>query len=202
MTIGSLSGSKGEMEGIIERYGKIKKGSWLDQFRHGSNPWMARYVYGLLFLIANLLAWGVRDYGHSILKEMKRLKECNGGEDCLGAEGVLRVSLGCSLFYFAMFLSTAGTSKLNDRRELWHSGWWSAKLFMNISLTLVPFLLPGEIISIYGQVAHFGAGVFLLIQLVSIISFITWLNDCCHYEKYAVRWDVFQTKLLNRAIYM
>lgn len=55
------------------------------------------------------------------------------------------------LFYFAMFLSTAGTSKLNDRRELWHSGWWSAKLFMNISLIVLPFLLPAEIISIYGQ---------------------------------------------------
>lgn len=70
MTTGE--GSKGEMESsTTERYGKIKQGSWLDQFRHGSNPWMARYLYALLFLIANLLAWAVRDYGHSILKEMK-----------------------------------------------------------------------------------------------------------------------------------
>lgn len=200
MTTGE--GSKGEMESsTTERYGKIKQGSWLDQFRHGSNPWMARYLYALLFLIANLLAWAVRDYGHSILKEMKRLKGCNGGEDCLGAEGVLRVSLGCSLFYFAMFLSTAGTSKLNDRRELWHSGWWSAKLFMNCSLIILPFLLPAEIISIYGQVAHFGAGVFLLIQLVSIISFITWLNDFCHSEKCAVRCHI-QMMLLATAAYV
>ncbi|PHT72385.1 hypothetical protein T459_23170 [Capsicum annuum] len=84
------------MEGITERYSKIMKGSWVDQFRYGSNPWMARYLYSLLFLIANLLAWAVRDYGLSILKEIKRLKGCNGGEDCMGAEGVLRVSLGCS----------------------------------------------------------------------------------------------------------
>ncbi|KAF3637298.1 hypothetical protein FXO38_18157 [Capsicum annuum] len=90
------AGSKGEMEGITERYSKIMKGSWVDQFRYGSNPWMARYLYSLLFLIANLLAWAVRDYGLSILKEIKRLKGCNGGEDCMGAEGVLRVSLGCS----------------------------------------------------------------------------------------------------------
>lgn len=68
----TVEGSKEEMEGSsIERYSKIKKGSWLDQFRHGSNPWMARYLYAILFLIANLLAWAVRDYGHSILKEMK-----------------------------------------------------------------------------------------------------------------------------------
>lgn len=70
MTTGE--GSTEEMEGrTIERYSKIKHGSWLDQFRHGSNPWMARYLYAILFLIANLLAWAVRDYGHSILKEMK-----------------------------------------------------------------------------------------------------------------------------------
>lgn len=33
--------------------------------------------------------------------------------------------------------------------------------------------------------------VFLLIQLISIISFITWLDDCCHSEKYADKWYAF-----------
>ncbi|XP_009613799.1 uncharacterized protein LOC107779751 isoform X2 [Nicotiana tabacum] len=175
---------EGSNSSITERYGKIKLGYWLDQFRHGSNPWMARYIYGLLFLIANLLAWAVRDYGHSILKEIKRFKECNGGEDCLGAEGVLRVSLGCSLFYLAMFLSTAGTSKLNDRRELWHSGWWSAKLFMNISLILLPFLLPGEIVSIYGEVAHFGAGHIQMMLLATTAYIICILGIILMYIWY------------------
>lgn len=55
-----------------DRYAKIKQGSWFNQFRDGSNPWMARYVYGLMFLGANLLAWAVRDYGTSVTKEMKR----------------------------------------------------------------------------------------------------------------------------------
>lgn len=32
--------------------------------------------------------------------------------------------------------------------------------------------------------------VFLLIQLISVISFITWLNDCCRTEKIAKRWYV------------
>ncbi|KAI5680584.1 hypothetical protein M9H77_01811 [Catharanthus roseus] len=186
----SLPNSKADqMEGttksISERYAKLVEGSWFSQFRHGSNPWMARYVYGFIFLVANLLAWAVRDYGPTLLTEMRRLKECKGGTECLGAEGVLRVSLGFFLFYFVMFLSTAGTSKLHERRELWHSGWWSAKFFMMFVLIVLPFLLPSEVISLYGEVAHFGAGVFLLIQLVSIISFITWLNDCCQSEKNA-----------------
>lgn len=54
-------------------YETIKNGSWFSQFRNGYNPWMARYVYGLMFLLANLLAWAVRDYGHGALTEMKSM---------------------------------------------------------------------------------------------------------------------------------
>ncbi|KAL2553743.1 Serinc-domain containing serine and sphingolipid biosynthesis protein [Forsythia ovata] len=181
------------------RYSMIINGSWFDQFRNGSNPWMARYAYSLMFLLTNLLAWVVRDYGPSALTEMKRLKGCEGGKDCLGAEGVLRVSLGCFTFYFALFLSTAGTSKLHDRRELLHSGWWSAKIVMKIALIILSFLVPPEFISLYGQLAHFGAGVFLVIQLISIISFITWLNDCCQSDKYADRCHIHVMLLASTA---
>ncbi|XP_018502146.1 probable serine incorporator isoform X2 [Pyrus x bretschneideri] len=162
---------------------KVKVDSWFSQFRNGSNPWMARYAYGFMFLIANLMAWAVRDYGSSVLTEMERLKGCHGVKDCLGAEGVLRVSLGCFLFYFTMFLSTIGTSKLNEPRDLWQSGWWSAKIVMWVSFIIIPFVLPAKIIQLYGEIAHFGAGVFLLIQLISIISFIKWLNDWCQSTK-------------------
>nr|AGG38116.1 maternal effect embryo arrest 55-3 protein [Dimocarpus longan] len=141
-----------------ERQAGFKEDSWFSQFRNGSNPWMARYVYGLIFLAANLLAWAVRDYGRGALTEMERLKNCKGGHDCLGAEGVLRVSLGCFVFYFLMFFSTAGTSKLYESRDSWHSGWWSAKIVLWIALTVIPFLIPSSFIQIYGDIAHFGAG--------------------------------------------
>ena len=44
---------------------------WFGQFRNGCNPWMARYVYALMFLLSNLLAWAARDYGRSALTEME-----------------------------------------------------------------------------------------------------------------------------------
>ncbi|CAN1331233.1 Serine incorporator 3 [Linum perenne] len=167
----------------------LKDPSWFGQFRNGSNPWIARYVYALIFLSANLLAWAARDYGSkATLTEMHRLKVCEGKSECLGAEGVLRVSLGCFVFFILMFLLTVGTSKLEDPRDAWHSGWWTAKLALWIGLTMLSFLLPSTFLKIYGEIAHFGAGVFLLIQLVSVISFITWVNDCCLSEKNAERW--------------
>jgi hypothetical protein len=48
----------------------FKDSSWFSQFRNGSNPWMARYVYALIFLVATLLAWAARDYGLTVLSEM------------------------------------------------------------------------------------------------------------------------------------
>ncbi|KAL9993161.1 putative serine incorporator/TMS membrane protein [Helianthus debilis subsp. tardiflorus] len=87
-----------------------------------------------------------------------------------------------------MFVSTSGTTKLHQRKELWHSSWWSAKIVLLIILTVLPFFLPTQLILLYGYIAHFGAGVFLLIQLISMISFITWLNDRCLSEKYVERW--------------
>lgn len=72
----SDSNSQGKMEGGAarnsnERQAIIKDESWFSQFRNGSNPWMARYVYGLIFLAANLLAWAARDYGQGALTEME-----------------------------------------------------------------------------------------------------------------------------------
>ncbi|GMH04630.1 hypothetical protein Nepgr_006470 [Nepenthes gracilis] len=197
------------------KYVGLEEASWFSQFQYGSNPWMARYVYGVIFLIMNLLAWAVRDYGRSALTEIGNFcietdryldvntgfKGCQGGLDCLGTEGVLRVSLGCFIFFFIMFLSTVGTSKLHDPRDSWHSGWWSVKLILCIIFMVLPFLVPPTIIELYGEIAHFGAGVFLLIQLISVISFITWLNDCCLSEKHVEQCH-FHVMLLATAAYV
>ncbi|CAH8261705.1 unnamed protein product [Arabidopsis lyrata] len=185
----SVSNNSGSIRN--DSYEAIKNGSWFNQFRNGCNPWMARYVYGLIFLIANLLAWAARDYGRGALRKVTKFKNCKGGENCLGTDGVLRVSLGCFLFYFVMFLSTLGTSKTHSSRDRWHSGWWFAKLILWPALTIIPFLLPSSIIHLYGEIAHFGAGVFLLIQLISVISFIQWLNECYQSQKDAERCRVY-----------
>ena len=61
----------GSNNGTTERRIVSKDTSWCGQFRNASNPWMARYVYALIFLVANLLAWAARDYGRGALTEME-----------------------------------------------------------------------------------------------------------------------------------
>lgn len=58
------------------------------------------------------------------------------------------------MFFIIMFLSTAGTSKLYASRDLWHSGWWSAKIIMWITLTVIPFLMPSSFIQLYGSLGR------------------------------------------------
>ncbi|KAG2586615.1 hypothetical protein PVAP13_5NG062900 [Panicum virgatum] len=142
----------------------------------GPNPMMARYLYALIFLVTNLLAWTLRDYGNSALDELQRLKVCQGARYCLGAEGVLR------LFFFVMFMSTVNTRKVHECRNSWHSEWWPAKVVLWLGFTVVTFLAPSPLVQLYGKVAHFGAGAFLVIQLISVTRFIMWLNDCCQSE--------------------
>jgi len=54
-----------------ERYKRLMEDSCCTHFCIGPNPYMARYVYGLLFLVTSLLAWTIRDYGHEALSELK-----------------------------------------------------------------------------------------------------------------------------------
>lgn len=61
----------GTNRSINESSDICKGSSWCSQFRNASNPWMARYAYALIFLVANLLAWAARDFGHGALNEMK-----------------------------------------------------------------------------------------------------------------------------------
>lgn len=153
----------------------------------GRSPLVARYVYAFFFLITSVLAWIIRDYGHIVLSELQILKACHGTKYCLGTEGVLRISFGGFIFFFVMFLTTTNTKKVTDPRNSWHSQWWPAKIIMWMLLMTVPFFIPSSIINLYGRTAHFGAGVFLIIQLFSVNSFITWLSDCCRSEKNAER---------------
>uniref|UniRef100_A0A0R0E8F9 Serine incorporator 3 n=1 Tax=Glycine max TaxID=3847 RepID=A0A0R0E8F9_SOYBN len=102
----------------------------------------ARYYFGIIFLIMNLVAWFFRDYGQSVLLPFIHFK----------------------------------TRKLCEHQNLWHSGWWEVKSVLLLVSMALPFFFPSELVQIYGEIARIGAGIFLLLQLVSVIHFITWWN--------------------------
>lgn len=42
---------------------------------------------------------------------------------------------------------------------------------------VLPFFIPSAFVQVYGEIARFGAGIFLIIQLLSIINFVFWWNE-------------------------
>ncbi|CAI0436680.1 unnamed protein product [Linum tenue] len=138
----------------------------------------ARYVYCIIFLITNLKAWFFRDYGQKVLSQFNYVKACGvDGEDCCHTLGVLRVSLGCFIFFIVMLFTTVKTRKLYQARSGWHSGWWWSKLVILIVSMTAPFFLPSNHIQVYAEVFVLGCRVFLVLQLVSVIEFISWWNN-------------------------
>lgn len=59
------------------------------------------------------------------------------------------------MFFFVMFMTTVGTSRKDDPRDRWHSGWWPVKSILWITFTIVPFFLPSVVIQLYGEVLFF-----------------------------------------------
>ncbi|KEH41193.1 putative serine incorporator/TMS membrane protein [Medicago truncatula] len=151
--------------------------SKVDYTKERTKSLHARYCFGIIFLIMNLVAWFFRDYGQSVLPWIRYIKVCgNEGDDCFHSMGVLRVSLGCFIFFLVMFLSTVKTRKLCEGRNSWHSRWWEFKAVLLLLSMAVPFFIPSQFVQIYGEIARIGAGIFLLLQLVSVIHFIIWWN--------------------------
>ncbi|KAI3469903.1 hypothetical protein Pfo_026566 [Paulownia fortunei] len=138
----------------------------------------ARYAYGVIFLLTNIIAWLFRDYGERILPVLPYSKACGAEErECYHTMGVLRVSLGCFIFFFLMFLTTCNTRKLYEGRNAWHSGWWGLKFVLLLLSFVIPFFIPTDYVQLYGELARVGAGIFLILQLISVIEFITWWNN-------------------------
>ncbi|XP_074326113.1 uncharacterized protein LOC141664112 [Apium graveolens] len=74
--------------------------------------------------------------------------------------------------------------ELNECRDLWRFGRWPANVVLIIFLMVLPFFIHSIVNQIYGEIEHFGVGVFLMIPLVSIINFITWLNNRIQSNKF------------------
>ncbi|XP_010413903.1 PREDICTED: probable serine incorporator [Camelina sativa] len=175
----SLQVSHGDLEAahLDELMREIEQRS-LYYYQEKNNSLRARYVYGTIFLIINLCAWFIRDYAHRALALLPHVRSCGPeGSDCFHTLGVLRVSLGCFIFYLVMFLSTWNITKLHEFQNSWHSNYWSFKFLLLVLAMVASFFIPQLYIQIYGEIARVGAGIFLGLQLVSVIEFITWWNN-------------------------
>lgn len=92
-------------------------------------------------------------------------------------EAVLRISLGNFLFFTILALVMIGVKDQNDTRDSWHHGGWTVKFVIWMLLTIVMFFMPNVVITVYGTLSKFGAGLFLLVQVIILLDATHSWND-------------------------
>ncbi|GFP97777.1 serine incorporator 3, partial [Phtheirospermum japonicum] len=71
-----------------------------------------------------------------------------------------------------------GIKDQNDRRDSWHHGGWIAKMFIWALHFILMFFLPNVVVSVYEVISKFGAGLFLLVQVIILLdATYSWNNS-------------------------
>lgn len=138
----------------------------------------ARIAYCGLFGVSLILSWILREVGAPLLKQFSWINTSdNLSDQWFQMQAVLRVSMGNFLFFGILGLIMIGVKDQNDRRDSWHHGGWTAKMVIWALLTILMFFLPNAVIDVYGVISKFGAGFFLLVQVIILLDATHSWND-------------------------
>ncbi|XP_057956826.1 uncharacterized protein LOC131150238 [Malania oleifera] len=138
----------------------------------------ARLAYCGLFGTSLIVSFVLREVAAPLLEKIPWISTSDSHSKAwFQTNAVLRVSLGNFLFFAIFALIMIGVKDQNDRRDSWHHGGWIAKMVIWALLVVLMFFLPNVIISIYGTLSKFGAGLFLLAQVIILLDFTHSWND-------------------------
>ncbi|GIL51871.1 hypothetical protein Vafri_7783 [Volvox africanus] len=141
----------------------------------------ARVAWSVLFFLAMIVAWVLRDFATPILQKIPWIVKDVGHVDIdkwFGQQAVYRVSMGNFLFFACMSLAMIGVKFKGDKRDRYlHHAHPLLKLGLWLLFTALPFLFPNEVLNAYSWMARFGSGVFLVIQMIILLDFVQCWND-------------------------
>ncbi|KAM7277988.1 hypothetical protein ACFE04_005122 [Oxalis oulophora] len=137
----------------------------------------ARIAYCGLFGLSLILAWILREAGGPLIEKFSWINTSHHPEAWYQMQAVLRVSLGNFFFFGILALLMIGVKDQNDTRDSWQHGGWIAKMVIWLILVLLMFFMPNPVISVYSTLSKFGAGLFLLVQVLLLLDFVHSWND-------------------------
>ncbi|XP_030974943.1 serine incorporator 3 [Quercus lobata] len=150
----------------------------------------ARLAYCGLFGGFLILSWVLREVAAPLLEKIPWINTSETHtKDWYQIQAVLRVSMGNFLFFAIFALIMIGVKDQNDKRDAWHHGGWIVKMVLWILLVVLMFFLPNAVISVYGTLSKFGAGLFLLVQVLILLDFTHAWNDAW-VEKDEQKWYI------------
>jgi hypothetical protein len=139
----------------------------------------ARIAYCGLFALSLIVSWILREVAAPLLEKVPWINHFHQtpSREWFETDAVLRVSLGNFLFFTTLAIMMVGVKNQKDPRDGIHHGGWMMKIICWCILVIFMFFLPNEIISFYESIARFGAGFFLLVQVVLLLDFVHRWND-------------------------
>ncbi|KAM3707444.1 hypothetical protein ACB098_02G027800 [Castanea mollissima] len=150
----------------------------------------ARLAYCGLFGGFLILSWVLREVAAPLLEKIPWINTSDTQtKEWYQIQAVLRVSMGNFLFFAIFALIMIGVKDQNDKRDAWHHGGWIVKMVLWILLVVLMFFLPNAVISVYGTLSKFGAGLFLLVQVLILLDFTHAWNDAW-VEKDEQKWYI------------
>eukprot|EP00741_Cyanophora_paradoxa_P011470 tig00020560_g11081.t1 len=131
----------------------------------------SRLGYLGIFVFSMLLSWVMRDYGASALAWIPQLSDACKTVVCFGKMAVFRIGFTSLLFHGTHFLLLLGVDSKRDWRAHVQNHWWGSKAFVWVSILVCTFLMPNSVFVVYAEMARWGAGLFILLQLVLLLDF-------------------------------
>lgn len=149
----------------------------------------ARIAYCAIFGASLILSWILREVASPLLQNLSWINNADHTKEWYQTSTVLRVSLGNFLFFTVLALIMIGVKDQNDKRDSWHHGGWTFKLVVWFLLIILMFFMPNAVVDFYGLISKFGAGLFLLVQVVLLLDFTYTWNDAW-VEKDEQKWYI------------
>ncbi|KAG8370168.1 hypothetical protein BUALT_Bualt14G0089200 [Buddleja alternifolia] len=138
----------------------------------------ARIGYCGLFGVSIIVSLILREVGAPLLKRLSWINTSNNlSNEWFQIQAVLRVSMGNFLFFGILAIIMIRIKDQNDRRDSLHHGGWIAKMLVWTLLIILMFFLPNVVITVYGVLSKFGAGLFLLVQVIILLNATHSWND-------------------------
>ncbi|KAK6913873.1 Serine incorporator/TMS membrane protein [Dillenia turbinata] len=137
----------------------------------------ARLAYCGLFGVSLIVSWILREVAAPLLEKISWINTSSESTEWYQEQAVLRVGLGSFLFFAVLAVIMIGVKDQNDRRDAIHHGGWIAKMIIWALLVILMFFLPNAVINVYAFLSKFGAGMFLLVQVVILLDAVHSWND-------------------------
>jgi len=140
-----------------------------------------RLGYAVMLLLVTVLSWFLQNLpiwtdGHFFLIHIPVLQTCLKEDSvCYGAMAVYRFCFALTLFHLFFAVMMIGVKSSRDCRAGIQDGFWFFKLLGVVGVIVATFFIPNGFFIPYAWASIFGAGLFIIVQLILLVDFAhTW----------------------------